>query len=89
MSKIVNEVLQEIADETISDYGINEYFVSFVLNSERLKQVILSQQEKGIKKYGHSIDECPFDKFDWEEMFYEEIADALIYIEKSKRRENE
>jgi hypothetical protein len=42
------------------------------------------QNSKGIKKYGHSIDECPKRKYAWKIMAIEELIDFWIYKEKMK-----
>lgn len=43
------------------------------------------QSLKGIKKYGHSIDECPPRKYAWKIMAIEELVDFWVYKEKMKR----
>jgi NTP pyrophosphatase (non-canonical NTP hydrolase) len=37
------------------------------------------QEEKGIATYGHTLEDCPEDKFDWQQMTIEELIDALQY----------
>jgi hypothetical protein len=48
-----------------------------------IKRIINSlldrQEKKGIATYGHSLEECPDDKFDWQQMTIEELIDALQY----------
>jgi NTP pyrophosphatase (non-canonical NTP hydrolase) len=49
----------------------------------KIKQIIndlLDKQErKGIETYGHSLEECPDDKYNWQQMTIEELIDALQY----------
>ena len=75
MSNIVENTLQFIDEHTIN----NVFVFAIGANTELLKNIIKTQQQKGIKKYGHSIDECSLDKFNWEQMMLEELADLLIY----------
>ena len=80
---IINAVFNKIDNnKTCRDIA------SFTINvsSSKLKKIILKQHEKGIKKYGQSIDDCPFDKYNWLDMMYEELADFLIYEEKLNRQ---
>jgi hypothetical protein len=37
------------------------------------------QEEKGIKTYGHTLEDCPDGDFDWQQMTIEELIDALQY----------
>ena len=41
-----------------------------------------AQNEKGMKKYGQSIDDCPVDGFDWVRMAFEEAIDLMQYQQK-------
>lgn len=75
MSNIVENTLEFIDENTVN----NVFVLTYLCNSIELKEIIKKQQEKGIKKYGHSIDECPLDKFNWRTMMLEELADLLIY----------
>lgn len=43
-----------------------------------------AQNNKGIEKYGHSIDDCPDDKYDWKIMAIEELVDFFVYKMKAK-----
>lgn len=44
-----------------------------------LEQVMLKQDEKGMKKYGQALD--PYDeKYDWLQMAEEELADMVKYF---------
>jgi transposase len=42
--------------------------------------------DKGLDTYGHELDDCPDDKFDWRDMLIEELLDGLQYQEKEIRR---
>ena len=81
MNNIIDTVINYIEKQTVN----NIFVYTNMVNSQQLIETIKKQQEKGMAKYGHSIDECPFDKFNWNDMMYEEIADTLIYMEKAKR----
>jgi NTP pyrophosphatase (non-canonical NTP hydrolase) len=37
------------------------------------------QEEKGIKTYGQTLEDCPDGDFDWQQMTIEELIDALQY----------
>lgn len=65
-------------------YTDNSEFVTIQtkVNKKDLINKIDFQQEKGLKKYGHTIDDCPKDKYNWNDMSLEEIVDFLIYKEK-------
>lgn len=80
---------EESIIEQISNNIKDQYIFTLDISKDEFKNIILKQQEKGIKKYGHSIDDCPNDKYDWKTMMYEELADLLIYNEKLNRSNNE
>lgn len=42
--------------------------------------------DKGLNTYGHELDDCPDEKFDWRNMLIEELLDGLQYQEKEIRR---
>lgn len=42
--------------------------------------VLDSQDEKGIEKYGKSLDAVSLDSYDWREMALEELADCIKYL---------
>ncbi len=44
-----------------------------------LKQVMKAQDEYGVRKYGKELD--PNDNYNWLNMFMEEMADGLKYIQ--------
>ena len=44
------------------------------------------QNEKGMEKYGQSLDECPLNAYDWNIMIQEELIDALQYALKENKR---
>lgn len=41
--------------------------------------------DKGVDTYGHELDDCPDEKFDWRDMLIEELLDGLQYQEKEIR----
>ena len=45
-----------------------------------------AQNEKGMKKYGESIDDCPVDDYDWQQEIIQELIDALNYQQKEISR---
>lgn len=45
-----------------------------------------NQINKGVEKYGHSLDDCPHDKYDWLVMLNEELVDGLQYANKEIKR---
>jgi hypothetical protein len=49
------------------------------VNKEDLIKTIKSQQQKGLEKYNETIDDCPYNKWNWNQMSIEEIADYLVY----------
>lgn len=53
---------------------------------ETIGQQIDQQTEKGTGKYSHSLDDCPTEKYDWQQMINEELIDALQYQQKEIRR---
>lgn len=52
----------------------------------RISRNIDKQTNKGVKKYGHTLDDCPYGAFDWDIMLVEELIDALQYQQKEIRR---
>jgi len=83
MSKIVEKTIINIEKNSFPSLFEGELFeLKLILDKNKIIQMVKSQQEKGLKKYGHTIDECPNDKYNWTDMAYEEIADFLIYKQK-------
>lgn len=52
------------------------------INKKELKNILESQHTKGLAKYGHTLKDCPDEKYNWSDMAMEELADLLQYIEK-------
>jgi len=84
MGNIVKNTLEFIDNNTTN--GI--FCINIMYNPIQLKKIVELQQEKGIKKYGHSIDNCPLDKYDWQKMMGEELADFLIYQQTLKKQQS-
>ncbi|MGL6105205.1 hypothetical protein [Romboutsia sp.] len=57
------------------------------LNSNHISETYDKQVAKGLAKYGHSLQDCPEDKFDWNIMALEELVDAAQYIIKFEEQE--
>jgi len=51
-----------------------------------IKSIIDKQQEKGLKKYGKTVDQADLSIEEWIEHTQEEIADTLIYLECIKQK---
>lgn len=45
------------------------------------------QTKKGIMKYGHDLDDCEYDAYDWLEMANQELIDLAQYQQKEIRRQ--
>ena len=86
MSEIVKKIIHDINNNTSSSLYGEVFELKVILDKDKLIDTVISQQGKGLKKYGHNIDDCPNDKYDWVDMAYEEIADFLIYKEKNKQQ---
>lgn len=59
---------------------MNFQFISTILS--RFVTVTFTQEDKGVKKYGKTLD--PKDSYDWLEMAEEEIVDAWKYLQCAK-----
>jgi hypothetical protein len=56
----------------------------------RIIELLNKQTEKGLSKYGHTLDDCPDEKYDWRLMAMEELIDLAQYQQKEiVRLENE
>lgn len=55
---------------------------------ENIAAQINAQTDKGIKKYGHSLDDCEYSKYDWLEMANQELIDLAQYQQKEIKRLN-
>jgi hypothetical protein len=51
-----------------------------------VKSIIDRQQEKGLKKYGKTVDQADLSIEEWIEHTQEEIVDTLIYLECIKQK---
>jgi len=49
-------------------------------------QMLLDQQEKGLKKYGTLVNVEDYNLIGWIEHLQQELCDALIYLECVKQR---
>ena len=52
--------------------------------TERVKQIIDAQREKGIAKYGQGVEDAKLSPIEWIRHAQEEVADLMIYLEKIK-----
>jgi hypothetical protein len=62
---------------------------SKIIKDEVIKlfsQMVNSQCEKGIKKYGYTLDECPVENYEWKNMIIEELIDCIQYQQKEIHR---
>ena len=50
-----------------------------------LVSLLDSQCLKGVNTYGHTLDDCPAEKFDWRLMALEELLDACQYLIKQNK----
>jgi hypothetical protein len=48
----------------------------------RIIELLEKQTSKGLAKYGHTLDDCPDDKYDWRLMALEELIDLVQYQQK-------
>lgn len=64
-------------------HGINKECPTVV---DSIIDIIIGQQEKGLKKYGMTVDDAELSEKDWIKHTQEELADALIYLEKLKNK---
>lgn len=51
-----------------------------------IEGLIDNQNEKGLKKYGHTLEECDPGEYNWNLMIAEELIDALQYQQKEINR---
>ena len=47
--------------------------------------IIDQQEQKGLKKYGQTVDDAKLTDVEWIRHAQEEIIDMLVYLEKLKR----
>lgn len=62
--------------------GINQLLDMKNISGEQRKiidQGLDQQNEKGLINYGQTLDDCPDDDYDWNQMTLEELLDALQY----------
>ncbi|MNW33550.1 hypothetical protein D3C74_105140 [compost metagenome] len=50
--------------------------------TRRIIELLDKQNEKGLKKYGTTIDQVPDMAYDWKLMALEEAADLIQYLQK-------
>lgn len=53
--------------------------------ADKIKQIIDDQQQKGISKYGTSVDNANLSAEKWIIHAQEELADCMVYLESLKR----
>lgn len=52
----------------------------------RIERQLDDQSSKGVTKYGHTIDDCAYEKYEWLEMANQELIDLAQYQQKEIRR---
>lgn len=52
--------------------------------TERVKQIIDGQREKGFAKYGQGVEDAELSPVEWIRHAQEEAADLMVYLEKIK-----
>lgn len=80
-----------ISDQVKRDSGhVNRFLNQLGLDRIKIKDwesIVERQEQKGIAKYGHTIDDCPNDKYDWHQMIAEELVDCMMYVRKLQQVE--
>lgn len=57
---------------------------NIVLNN--VQQLLKNQTEKGVKKYGHTVNPESLEFIEWVDHASEEIADLLVYLQCMKEK---
>lgn len=79
-----------IIDANLEDYpDLMDITISLRMPKFAFLKTLEGQLDKGMKKYGETIDECPNTAYDWNEMIWEELIDILVYNEKKIQYEKE
>ena len=52
----------------------------------KIMQLIYSQTEKGVKKYGHTVDSDSLTDIQWIDHTMEELVDTLVYLQCLKEK---
>ena len=55
---------------------------------ENIGNLIDQQNAKGFATYGQSLEDCPTEKYNWQNMLVEELIDGLQYQQKEIQRIN-
>jgi len=66
--------------------GIKKQIKQVIMILTAIKKILDNQQEKGLKKYGKTVDQADLSTEEWLVHTQEELADALIYLECIKRK---
>ena len=77
--KIITKIKDSFFKRLISSILLGKW-----ITCRKWIQMNANQSSKGMKKYGHYIDECPVNKFNWTDMAIEELVDFWVYKEKMK-----
>ncbi|MEK3787589.1 hypothetical protein [Paenibacillus sp. FSL K6-1230] len=54
--------------------------------TQRIIELLDKQNEKGLRKYGTTIDQVPYPAYDWKLMALEEAVDLIQYQQKEIMR---
>ena len=96
-SKIFNSLLTGNVNITsnTSDLSISEVDNQLIkislqttISVDEYRDILEHQYNKGMSKYGHTIDNCPNNKFNWTNTLLEELVDASVYILKNDEVNN-
>ena len=79
-----------ISDQVKKDFVLVNKFLDnlglYRIKSTEWEKIVEKQEQKGIAKYGHTIDDCPNDAYDWQVMMLEEMVDFMVYYRKYMER---
>jgi len=64
---------------TIAESLFAKLPISYFVRDVDFNKVYDEQVAKGVVKYGHTLKDCPINKYDWETMMCEELIDAAQY----------
>jgi NTP pyrophosphatase (non-canonical NTP hydrolase) len=53
---------------------------------ELIQAQLMTQNEKGFNKYRETLDDVPFENYDWNQMVIEELIDGMQYLVKENLR---
>jgi len=82
----IKKVVERLTWLRLTQIQFSLLIMGTYFSKKTLRNIAVSQTEKGIKKYNKTILDCRYADYDWLQMAGEEAIDLSFYILKHKKK---